>query len=353
MTCQRGVLPAAPVLALLDKANAGIYEWDEGCEATPEDHPSQMSITSKRAVALATVVALATTVAVGFVVLVPGILFADPPVSFPGLESGAREASDRGLAGEVNASSSVNGLTLKLTGLIADETQTVISYAVAGREAERNAASDTSATVLVDTEGNSHRPTRGSADQVDRRRGTWVFPPIPAKAGTLAVVVKEFDLYTPRQPDLTMTTVPGPWKVEFRWDGKKAPPGPPVDVPAIPQAFGRGSIRIDSITQAATGTVVSGSLEGFSAEAIQNMDCPAAELETADGTLVGWIECRLGFGEGYRSFEINYPPTSGKVKFNFVLSFSSHGPPGEPALPPELRSDEGARATFDLELPAR
>ena len=312
-----------------------------------------MSIRSKRVAVLAAVVALATTVAVGFVVLVPGILFADPPVSFPGLESGAREASERGLAADVNASSSINGLTLKLTGFIADETQTVISYAVTGREAEGNAASDTSATVLVDAEGQSHRPARGSADQVDRRRGTWVFPPIPAKAGTLAVVVEEFDLYTPQQPDLTMTTVPGPWKVEFKWDGKKAPLGPPVDVPAIPQAFGRGSISISSVQQSATGTVVSGTLEGFSAEAIQNMDCPAAELGTADGTLVGWIECRFGFGEGYRSFEINYPPTSGKVKLNFVLSYSTHGPPGEPALPPELRTDEGARATFDLDLPQR
>jgi hypothetical protein len=207
--------------------------------------------------------------------------------------------------------------------------------------------------VLVDTEGSSHRLDRGSADQADRRRGTWVFPPIPAKAGTLAVVVEGLDLYTPQQGDLAITTVPGPWKVEFRWDGKKAPPGPPVDVPAIPQAFGHGSIRIDSIEQAATGTVVSGSLEGFSAEAIQNMDCPAAELETAAGAPVQWITCRLGFGEGYRSFEINYPPTSGSVKLNFVLSYSGHGPPGEPALPPELQSDEGARATFNLDLPQR
>jgi hypothetical protein len=54
-----------------------------------------------------------------------------------------------------------------------------------------------------------------------------------------------------------------------------------------------------------------------------------------------------------RSFEINYPPISGKVKLNFVLSYSTHGPPGEPALPPELRTDEGARATFDLDLPQR
>jgi hypothetical protein len=312
-----------------------------------------MGIRSKRAVVLAALVALATTVAVGIVVLVPGILFADPPISFPGLESGAREAADRGLASDVNASSSTNGLTLELTGFIADETQTVISYAVTGRDADGSAASDTSATVLVDTEGNSHRPDRGSADQADRRRGTWVFPPIPAKAGTLAVVVEEFDLYTPQPGELAMTEVPGPWKVEFQWDGKKAPPGPPVDVPAIPQAFGRGSIRIDGIQQAATGTVVSGSLEGFSAEAIQWMGCPAAELETADGTPIQWITCRFGFGEGYRSFEINYPPTSGKVKLDFVLSYSPHGPPGEPDLPPELRSDEGARATFDLDLPQR
>jgi hypothetical protein len=106
------------------------------------------------------------------------------------------------------------------------------------------------------------------------------------------------------------------------------------------------------VRQAATGTLVSGTLDGFPAEVIQSMDCPAAELETASGGSVQFIDCRFGFGEGYRSFEINYPPTSGKLKINFVLTFTGHGPPGY-TLPADFKAAEGAKATFELDLPAR
>lgn len=146
--------------------------------------------------------------------------------------------------------------------------------------------------------------------------------------------------------------VSGVWKAEFDWDGSPAPPGPPVELPAAAQPFGPGSITLTSIQQAATGTVISGVLDGFTADAIQNMGCVAEPLITADGASIPWIGCRGGFGEAYHSFEIRYPPTSGKVTLNFVLSFSNHGPP-EPTLSPGYAEAAGAKATFDLDLPAR
>src|SRR3990172_4834100 len=120
-------------------------------------------------------------------VLVPGILLAARPALFPGLELGAQLAGDRGLATEVDAHDTQNGITFRVVGFIADETQTVISYTIRGREAEGAVAFTASPQLLIDSDGNSYRQVRGSQDQADRRQGTWVFPPIQAVAGTLTV----------------------------------------------------------------------------------------------------------------------------------------------------------------------
>jgi len=293
---------------------------------------------------------IALMAALAVAVLVPSMLFADRPVPFPGLESGARNAAEHGLAKDIDASASNDGIELKVVGFVADETETVVSYVLSGREDE-GVAQNGSGTFLIDADGQSYRSTRGSADQNDPRYATAVFPPIPAKAGTLALEMDGLFIVS-REIGRDVKEVSGKWKVEFDWDGKKAPPGPLVEIPAAPQAFGPGSIFITSIQQAATGTVVSGTLEGFSADAIQSMDCVAAPLTAAGGASIPWITCREGFGEGYRSFEIIYPPTTGKVALNFVLGFSGHGPPGT-TVSPGYQEAAGAIATFELDLPPR
>lgn len=300
--------------------------------------------------ALALGVLLVLAVAASAAVLIPGALFADWPVPFPGLESGARDAAGHGLAVGVDARSEANGITLEITGFVADETETVVSYVLTGREDEGIAQSG-SGTFLINADGKSYRSTRGSADQNDRRHATAVFPPIPAKAGGLAVEMDGLFMVS-GEMGRDVNEIPGTWKVEFNWDGKKAPPGPSVDVPAAPQPFGPGSISITSVQQAATGTVVRGTLDGFPVEAIQSMGCPAGAIDTGNAGSVGWIACRLGFGEGYRSFEIiYYPPTTGKVTLNFVLGFSG-GPPGT-TVSPGYQEAAGAIATFELDLPPR
>ena len=90
---------------------------------------------------------------------------------------------------------------------------------------------------------------------------------------------------------------------------------------------------------------------GFSRDTIQKMGCPASDLQTAAGGSVQWVACRMGFGDGLRSFEVAYPPTKGKVKLSFHIEYDDGAV--APSTEPEQLEDEGATATFEVELPAR
>ncbi len=283
---------------------------------------------------------------------VPSALARGMPPAFPGRELGAQEASDRGFADPSTASYTASGLTLRVLGVVADDYQTVVSYEVTGREADGSTAMSGSVPQLVDASGKTYRMVRGSRDQANRRLGSWVFPSMPSTAGAVSLVIDGFELATPSQgAPLQITKVPGTWRVSLPWDGSKAPSGPTVMLAETPQSFGQGAIVLESIRQFATATVVTGHFTGHSAQAIEAMGCPATFLSKAGGPEVRWISCRLGFGEGNRSFEVNYPPVAGPVTLRFQLLFPS--PPGAPPVPSELRIGEGATVAVDVQLPPR
>jgi hypothetical protein len=285
-------------------------------------------------------------------VVVPSRLLGARSAPSPNPESSAtQDQADYNYAQRVDASASHDGIELQVTGFVADETQTVVSYILTGRENEGIAESG-SGVFLFDADGKSYRFSSGYADSNDRRRETAVFPPIPAKAGKLALQVEDLTIL-PVEVGREMTQMSGVWRAEFDWDGKPAQAGPPVEVKATPQPLGPGSITLTSIQQAATETVISGVLDGFTADAIQDMNCMAQPLVTADGASIPWTGCRGGFGDGDRSFEIRYPPTSGKVTLTLVLSFPELHSPPEPTLSPGFAEAAGATATFQLDLPAR
>ncbi|MGD0115474.1 MAG: hypothetical protein ABSC13_05655 [Dehalococcoidia bacterium] len=295
--------------------------------------------------------ALCAAALVVTVLLASGVLRGGRAAQPAGPQPGGQDTTDFNHAQRVDASPSHDGITLQVTGFVADETQTVVSYILTGRESEGIAQSG-SGVFLIDADGNSYRFSSGTTDSSDRRRETAVFPAIPAKAGKLALQLEDLTIL-PVEVGGEMTQVSGVWKAEFDWDGKPASPGPTVEVTAAPQPFGPGSITVTSIQQAATETVISGVLDGFTADAIQDMDCMAQPLVTADGASVPWTGCRGGFGDGDRSFEIRYPPTSGKVTLTLVLSFPELHSPPEPTLSPGFAEAAGAKATFELDLPAR
>lgn len=291
---------------------------------------------------------------VGLLLMIPGLLLAQGQGSFPGKESGARQAAEQGLAQQVSVNTTQAGLNLQVLAIIADDSQTFISYAIRGREAEGSTAISASPPQLIDSRGATHLVLRGSLDETDRRTGTWVFPAIPAVAGTLSLVVNDFQLDTPRQGQPTaVTKVPGVWTAQIPWNGQTVQAGPATVVPPAPTTLGHGSVRLTTIKQAATGTIIQGTLDNFSSQVVQAMGCPMTGLEQLGGTQVPWTACRLGFGEGNRSFEISYPQVSGNVKLNFQVTFPSRsGRPDQPALTEAQRQDEGARAVVDVVLPS-
>jgi hypothetical protein len=84
----------------------------------------------------------------------------------------------------------------------------------------------------------------------------------------------------------------------------------------------------------------------------ENMGCPAKSASVGGGPAVGWIGCRFG---DYRHFEITYPPMTGDVQLEFLLTFpAAHSKsPHAPRLAPEVLAHEGAFATFTVVLPPR
>jgi hypothetical protein len=294
--------------------------------------------------------AVLTVLMVSASVFFSGLLFADQPVSFPGSEVGARAAANQGLANAVKAQARSNGLVLQIVGFVADDAQTMVSYVLTGREVEGNTAFGAEPPVMIDAAGNTYQCTRASADPSDHRKGTWVFPPIQSIPGTLTVLVNGFQLGNVQDSQtVAVTDVPGTWKVSFTWDGKKAPNAVRVRPSPSVAAFGKGQIRIDGIEQAATGTIVRGTLVGFSPDVIPYMECPVAGMETTNGP-VDFVACRLGVGEDRSLFEITYPLIAGKVDMIFQVQYEEDS---ASFVGPDQVIDQGSTAVFEADLPAR
>ncbi len=290
-------------------------------------------------------------VAIG-AILLPGLLLAAPTVPFPGRESGAKLAADRGDAAPVDVGVTKSGIELRISGILADETATVVSYTLHGRESEGNTALAKAPPQLIDSQGTLSMLRRGSLDPSDRRSGTWVFPPIPAQAGTLTVLVDGLELASPREGQpLDKVDVQDSWRVQFAWSGRRTPLGPSVSLPALPTALGQGSVRLTSVKLGIVGAVISGTLDGFTTDSIQAMGCPITDLTQAGGMSVSWIACRLGFGEGYRAFEVTFPDMSGQVTVNFEIHYPNS--PGTQAVAASAKADEGSTASAGLSVPQR
>jgi hypothetical protein len=282
--------------------------------------------------------------------LLPGLLLASPDIPFPGRESGARHAAGKGDATAVDVAYATQGIELRIMGMLADDTATVISYTLRGRESEGTTAFAKAPPQIIDSKGAVYMVKRGSLDPNDRRAGTWVFPAIPAQAGTLTLLVEGIELGTPRDgQQIDKTDIQDSWRVQFAWNGRQTALGPSVSLPSVPTALGRGSLHLTSVKLGVTGTVISGTLEGFSSDTIQAMGCPVTKVTLEDGTLVPWISCRLGFGEGYRSFEVTFPDLHGQITVEFGIHFPDN--PGTQAVPSTAKTDEGASASATLSVP--
>jgi DNA-binding CsgD family transcriptional regulator len=241
--------------------------------------------------------------------------------------------------------SDVDGLTLRIIEFFADETRTVVGYEIVGRDDEGPAAGPNAPPKLIDATGKTYRTIGAPATAgVTGRRATVLFQAIKPDAGSITLVFEGIRVGSFRHE--------GTWRAEHAWDGQRKSTNRQVAVSTLPQPFGIGTIQIDAVSHVLEGTMIHGHFEGYTP---QNTRCPATTALMAGGPAVGWIGCRLGFGEGNRSFEITYPALTGEVQLEFRLTFLPNRPesPHDPPLSPEVLAHDGATATFSLTLPPR
>jgi hypothetical protein len=280
-------------------------------------------------------------------VLTPGVIAARTDL-FGGNELGAQQASDSGQVTQVKEQASDQGLTIEIGGIVGDAGGTAISYRIMGRSDEGELVMPAAPPHLKDDRGNEFRATRASWDQIDKRRGTIVFPPIPQDATLLTVSFESFRIVRDADRD-NPTLVEGSWAVSIEWTARTAGSETLAGFPMLVE-FGRGSLRIESVTTSVLGIVVRGQIEGFEPETIQSLGCPIEALRSeTDGSALGFANCRLGFGPGYRAFEVTFPTVSGTHLLQARVAFTLDS---DGKVPDEdVRVDEGSTSEILLDLP--
>jgi hypothetical protein len=269
---------------------------------------------------------------------------------FGGGDAGVQTARTGIASVPIGASVSVQGVTVTITGFAADDTRTVIGLDVEGRPelgpGVMPLGSDS--TQLVDQDGRIYREDAGTADTANPRLVTRYFPALdPAsKQLTLQINGIQFSELTGRPTENGRLNAQ--WTVRF---DLPAAPSKSVDVPAdhTPRALGKGQIVIDTIQQAASGTVIDGHLAGFTMDDIPEFGIPGT-LVLQDGTKVAFIGLRMGYGTDRSQWEMRFPPTSGAVQLQINGSASDPLHPATTAALQESFTATGP-ATWELALP--
>lgn len=233
---------------------------------------------------------------------------------FGGPDRALSAAIARGLGEAVDASSTASGVTVAVTGILADDTQTAIGLRIAGREDLGDLAFPRPAPTLIGDDGTRIDAITGSADPANKRHQTVLFPPLPASGTKLTLEIQALIIGRSGQRPAAgqapqSTSVPGPWRVQFEWSGQK---GSTVVLaaPVAPAEFapGRGVV-VDRIVQAASGTVVEGHLEGFSEDEIVEILLQGSVRTPAGESGMAGLE--MGFGDGLKQFRMRFPLQTG------------------------------------------
>lgn len=253
------------------------------------------------------------------VALAPVVVFADEIAKFAdGFES-VKQTANEGHAQPIQSADEHNGLTLRVNGILADSSATVISYVVEGREDEGGFIATMGRPTLVTVEGSETGVLRGRKDSDNQRAGVWIFPAIPSQEGDLMVKVDGFRIVeTVDGREVASVEVDGQWRAQFAWNGAHADLGGEIPFDSSSRSVEAGAIQLTAARHGVTGTVVSGRLIGFTREAVQELGCPATVAVTASGSSVSMDSCHVGFGEQNDLFEITFPRLS--EDFEIVLA---------------------------------
>ncbi len=306
-----------------------------------------------RAVAVAAVIA--GVVAVGALYLAAGT---QPGVTLGGADAGVRSV-DPGLASAPNASNEANGITVTVTGFVADATRSVVGVEISGRTALGDTALPLTPLRLIDQDGNVYYENGGTADQDNRRSRTIYFPPLPSQTTHLTLAIDGLDFISHAavvsavdSAHVNHEPLKGPWSVNFDVTAPIAG-AEAVEIGGGTKTFGTaGSLTVTGITQAPTETVIDGYVSGFSMDEIPEM-LLHAELKLAGATSpTPFIGLRTGFGPNREQFEVRFPRKPGAATLRIWAESDSQ--PHDAAAAASLGAKLGANAeaVFSLDLPS-
>lgn len=243
--------------------------------------------------------------------------------TFGGGDAGVHAPSAGDVSSAPHASDEANGVTVRLTGFAADETRVVVGLAVEGRDelGEGVFPVPGNPIKLVDEQGNSYFENGGSADASDPRQKTIYFPPIPSDTRQLTLIMDGME-FVKRSEPASRSVLDGTWSLTFDVTGQVGR-ATSVDVSGAAHPLGETvAITIDSVSQAATETVIGGHLSGLSMGEIPEL-LFHGELQ-ADNETIAFIGLRLGFGPQRSQFEIRFPHASGAVSLHFWAEASAY-----------------------------
>lgn len=291
----------------------------------------------RMAIAVASIVAVVALGAVAAAASTKGF--------FGGGDEGARQAPSSNPA----AADTQAGITISLTGITADKTRTVIGLQIAGHSEYGEGAMPMGMAQLVDQNGRIYRETSGSADQSNQRLVTRTFPALDpaAKTVTLQVNGLQFANRVQAGENASFHPVDAQWNLTFAVPERTA--GISVDVGHEPKALGLGTMRIDSVTVAASQIVIAGHISGYSSEELAALT--ARPSLTVGGEPVPFVGMRAGFGPGRESVEIRYAPVSGFAHLEIMPTVEGSGGDATVSQALASRLDGAAPAVWDFTLP--
>lgn len=267
---------------------------------------------------------------------------------FGGGDEGVQTARSGVASVPVGASVTVQGVTVTVTGFVADDTRTVIGLDVEGRPELGPGVMPLNGAQLVDQDGNIYQEDSGTADTTHPRLVTRYYPPLKPQTKQLSLQINGIQFAETTGRPTANGTLDAQWLLRF--DLPAAPSrSTEVAVDHAPRKLGKGQIVIDTIKQGATGTVIEGHLTGFSMDDIPEFGIPGT-LVLEDGTKVAFIGLRMGYGTDRSQWEMRFPPTTGAMQLQINGSTSDpHNPEAKAALEQAFAST--GPATWALTLP--
>ncbi|MEO6044127.1 MAG: DUF4179 domain-containing protein [Tepidiformaceae bacterium] len=266
---------------------------------------------------------------------------------FGGADVGVNQAVSAGLSQPGGDAVTHEGVTIRITGVVADDIRTVVGLAIEGRNELGEGAFPAGQAQLVDQDGRIYREVSGSADQQNPRLVTRYYPPLDRAARSVRLEIN--GLAFVHRSDRIRRTVDAQWTVSFTLS---SPPQQSiaVSVDDAPQPLGAGSIVIDSVKQGASGTAMTAHLVGFSVDAVPELGL-RAELVDGAGNRFPVTGMRLGFGANRELVEMQFPRLTGAVVLE-VVGLTAPNPHAESiakALSDDLAKTPPAR--WQLALP--